>query len=189
MHAIALVVLSLLANIFAYQVTFPNQSQDWTNVGNQTLRWNKVDTDPSNFTVVLNNQNTAAFPNGQYTQVLAALVPGDLGSVSVQPPSGGWVVATGYTVNLVKDPADLSSILAQSQQFAIVASNSTTTATGVTTAPPAGTTLVASPTTNDLNPTSSVYTGSSPNGALPAGNIPSGLLGVILFLGCFMVQF
>ena len=64
-------------------------------------------------------------PSGQ--EVLIATVDGTLGVIAVPPPSGGLPAGNGFQVNFVKDPQDLNTILAQSQQFAITQSNSTTT--------------------------------------------------------------
>jgi len=56
MLAIPAILLYAVSYAAAYMVLVPNQSQGWTNVGNQTLTWSRVDTDPLNFTVVLVNQ-------------------------------------------------------------------------------------------------------------------------------------
>ena len=68
-------------------------------------------------------------------QVLAALVDGTKGTLSVNPPSAGWIVGHGFQVNLVKDATDFSTIFAQSSQFSISASSSSASSTtpGVTT--------------------------------------------------------
>jgi len=64
-------------------------------------------------------------PNGD--QVLNALVDGTLGNITCNPPSGGWPTGAGFRVNLVQDATHLNSILAQSSQFNINGSSSTTT--------------------------------------------------------------
>ena len=60
-------------------------------------------------------------------QVLAALVVGTLGQTTVNPPSGGWKTGQGFRVNLVQDSQHLDSILAQSEEFDITVSSSTST--------------------------------------------------------------
>ena len=60
------------------------------------------------------------------SQILDALVDGTLGKITVNPPSGGWKAGKGFRVNLVADTEHLSSILAQSPQFDIVESTSST---------------------------------------------------------------
>src|SRR5882757_6042190 len=66
-------------------------------------------------------------PSGQ--EVLIATVDGTLGIISIPAPSGGFVVGNGFQVNFVNDSQHLSSILAQSQQFSITQSNTTTPTT------------------------------------------------------------
>jgi hypothetical protein len=62
-------------------------------------------------------------PTGQ--ESLIATVDGTLGTIAIPPPSGGFPVGGGFQVNFVKDPQDLNTILAQSGQFNITQSNST----------------------------------------------------------------
>lgn len=50
---------------------------------------------------------------------------GDEGSVSLNPPSGGWVVGNGYRLNLVKSAGELHTIYAQSDQFNITSGQAT----------------------------------------------------------------
>jgi hypothetical protein len=69
MLAVQAVLLSVVASAFAYLVTVPNQTQGWTNQGNQTLSWQRVDTDPSNFTVLLTNQAQASTAVVYFSQV------------------------------------------------------------------------------------------------------------------------
>ncbi|KAH9938356.1 uncharacterized protein B0H18DRAFT_1112525 [Fomitopsis serialis] len=115
-------LLALAASAAALQVTQPSNSSGWTTSGPNTVTWSSVSTDNSNFSIVLNNQNT--YP--QYNEVLEALIQTSEGSVAVNPPSGGWVAGTGYRVNFVKNSQDLSSLLAQSDDFTIEQSSSST---------------------------------------------------------------
>lgn len=66
-------------------------------------------------------------PSGM--EVLIATVDGTLGIIGVPAPSGGFVVGNGYQVNFVNDSQHLSAILAQSPQFSITQSNTTTSTT------------------------------------------------------------
>jgi hypothetical protein len=66
-------------------------------------------------------------PSGQ--EVLIATVDGSLGVISIPAPSGGFVVGNGFQVNFVNDTQHLSAILAQSSQFSITQSNTTTPTT------------------------------------------------------------
>ncbi|KAG6811461.1 hypothetical protein H0H92_007284 [Tricholoma furcatifolium] len=79
------------------------------------LAWERVDEDPLNFAVVLDNS---------IQQVLAARVDGSLGSTMLNAPRSGWPMGQDFQVNLVKDVADLNTIYAQSSLFSIGPNNS-----------------------------------------------------------------
>ena len=49
-------LLALAASAAALQVTQPSNSSGWTTSGPNTVTWSSVNTDKSNFTIVLNNQ-------------------------------------------------------------------------------------------------------------------------------------
>lgn len=71
-----------------------------------------------------------------YQQVLVALVNDPTQtSITVNPPSGGWVAGDGYQVNLVKSPDELTSIYAQSTQFSIKQATGSTFSTNTGTGP------------------------------------------------------
>ncbi|KAH9071572.1 Ser-Thr-rich glycosyl-phosphatidyl-inositol-anchored membrane family-domain-containing protein [Lactarius deliciosus] len=155
-------LLSFVALASAYQVTSPGGSSGWTIAGPNVVTWQRVSTDPLNFTIVLSNQ--ARTPS--YQQVLAALIDGNLGKFTVSPPSTGFPTGTGFQVNLVKDSENLSTIYAQSQQFAIVQAT-TTTSSSLTATTPFTTRVATNTDTNtDLNPTGSLTNTTAPsNGA------------------------
>ncbi|TBU23504.1 hypothetical protein BD311DRAFT_781653 [Dichomitus squalens] len=124
----ALALLAFAASALAYTVTEPDASTGWTTSGPNVVAWQSVSTDPANFTIVLDNQ----VQQPPTTQVLDALVVGSEGKITVNPPSGGWKAGKGFRVNLVADTEHLTTILAQSPQFDIVASTSSTFSTAVT---------------------------------------------------------
>ncbi|KAI0306866.1 hypothetical protein B0F90DRAFT_1622260 [Multifurca ochricompacta] len=144
MH-ILFTLLSLIASAYAYQVITPGGASGWTTAGPNVVTWQRVDTDPRNFTILLVNQvgpsasspppplilmlltERCIMPLG--SQVLAALVDGTLDTFTVSPPSTGYPTGTGFRVNLVVDSEHLDSILAQSQQFSIVQPNTTASVT------------------------------------------------------------
>ncbi|KAG6812992.1 hypothetical protein H0H92_014923 [Tricholoma furcatifolium] len=111
-------------------------------------------------------------------QVLAAQVDGSLESTTVNPPSGGWPEGQGFRVNLVKDVNDLNTILAQSSQFSIglttssssastsVTLVSATTALATTATAPATVATLAAPSTV-THATSSVSASSTTGTAKP----------------------
>ncbi|KAF8742451.1 hypothetical protein AX14_004319 [Amanita brunnescens Koide BX004] len=179
-------VLALTSSAMGYQVTVPNTSENWTNVGGQPLSWQRVDTDPQNFTVVLTNVNN------QNQQVLAALVDGTLGNTTCNPPSGGWPLGNGFRVDFVKDASDLNTILAQSSQFSIVipSANSSSTPsvpviTPSVTVSPATVPAVAATTAGGSSSTSTLAPAG--NGALRHAHTHVGLWGGILgFLGLLL---
>jgi hypothetical protein len=123
--AAILLFVSFTAPAFAYRVISPGPSAGWNTSGPQTLTWERVGTDPLNFTAVLVNQVNSP-PS---SQILAALVDGTLLKTAVSPPSGGWPSGNGFQVNLVQDQNTLTSILAQSEKFNINASAVTGTPT------------------------------------------------------------
>lgn len=133
MRAVA-AVLALATSAFALSVTAPTNTTGFNNEGQNTVSWNRVSTDPQNFTIVLVNKVCcvlfssvpqlmhvqSVFPN--YEQVLDALVDaGDNGgTIQVNPPSTGWPQSgTGFQINLVADAQHLDTLLAQSGQFTI----------------------------------------------------------------------
>jgi len=59
-------------------------------------------------------------------QVLAASVVAaeGAGNTSVRPPSGGWPTGKGFQVNFVKSEDEVNTIYAQSNEFEIAESSS-----------------------------------------------------------------
>jgi hypothetical protein len=162
-------VFSLVASACAYQILTPNNGSGWTTTGSNIVTWQRVNTDANNFTMVLVNQDKSIIPAGE--EILIATVDGTQNSIGVPAPSGGFQVGQGYQVNFVKDSQDLTTILAQSNQFSITQSNTTvsttpspsnTIVTPATVTNPAQTT--ATDSSGDLNPTASANT-TSKNGA------------------------
>lgn len=49
-------VLSLAASALAYSISQPSSSENWTTSGPNVVVWERVDTDATNFTLVLVNQ-------------------------------------------------------------------------------------------------------------------------------------
>jgi hypothetical protein len=153
-------LLSLVAVASALQVTSPGGSNGWTTSGSNYFDWTRVDTDALNFTAVLVNQQVTP----PYQQVLDAFVDATLGKQVAHAPSGGFLVGSGYQVNLVKDTDDLNTIYAQSQQFSIEQSNTTTSSSATNPANTPATVITPNETPTDsvtgtatgtLNPTSS----------------------------------
>ena len=110
------------------------------------MTWQRVGTDAENFTMVLVNQvgsslhtasslhpasflgvsqNQAVLSSGQ--EILVALVNGSALTYTVPPPSAGFPPGSGFQVNFVKDAQSLTTIYAQSGQFSINSTTSSTT--------------------------------------------------------------
>ncbi|KAG6854902.1 hypothetical protein C0991_012092 [Blastosporella zonata] len=138
MYLSAPLLLSFVASALAYTVTVPSSADGWSSTGPQTLSWDRVSTDPGTFAVVLVNTD------GQVDQVLNAQVDGDLKTISVNPPSGGWPQGGGFRVNLVKDVNHVNTILAQSDTYSIGNTTPSSAASATATAPVSST---ARPTT------------------------------------------
>lgn len=55
-------VFLAVSSALAYQVTYPGGSQGWNTTGPNYLEWERVDTDPLNFTAVLVNDVSPCVP-------------------------------------------------------------------------------------------------------------------------------
>ncbi|KAF9038081.1 hypothetical protein BJ165DRAFT_419703 [Panaeolus papilionaceus] len=134
----AFAILScLIASTLAFTISSPGDNTDWNNDGAQTLSWQRVDTDPANFSVVLFN------PSTQKQVLIAKDVDGKLGTLKIQPPSdGGWPNGEKFRIRLVRDSQSLTAILAESQDFDIkdipVASRTATSTSPSATSPSGG---------------------------------------------------
>jgi hypothetical protein len=186
----AVILLSLAASAFGYQVTIPGQNYNWTNNGPQTLSWVRVSTDATNFTAILVNQDKSILTA---PEALAALVDGTLGSINVNPPSGGWPLGSGFQVNLVESAQNTDTIYAQSTQFSITSGNSSASSSSTATGVIQGSgvagplvTVTASPIATDTSSASSTPTTTS-NGALPVLDAHMGFMGIAALLGALLL--
>ncbi|KAI6035094.1 GPI-anchored small secreted protein [Pisolithus orientalis] len=183
MRVVAAILLSV-SSAFAYQVTSPGGSQGWTTSGPNYLTWNRVSTDPLNFTAVLTNTNTTVMPINN--QVLNALVDGTVGTIQCNPPSGGWPTGDGFRVNLAQDAEHLDSLLAQSDQFSITGSTTTGTSTSTTSASISALTSSATTTSAGTASSDTSTTPTSSSAALPGVDTQSGLLAALAALTAFI---
>ncbi|KAF8804182.1 hypothetical protein BYT27DRAFT_7143953 [Phlegmacium glaucopus] len=118
MRTIAAFLLSFVASTLAYTVLSPNHSNGWTNQGSQNLTWQRLSTDPLNFTVILDNQDVPDFEK----EVLAIFVDGTTGFTQLDPYYyyEGWPTGSGFRVKLVKAGQYLDAVLAESEDFNII---------------------------------------------------------------------
>jgi len=157
-------LVALVSSACAYSVVTPNSLSGWTTGGPNIVTWQRVVTDPQNFTMLLVNQNPGILSGGQ--EILVALVNGSALTYTVPPPSGGFPAGTGFQVNFVQDPTNLNTIYAQSGQFAITASSSTIS--------PLRTVASTSATpTNPTTPATVAATTDTPGGLNPTGTSTS----------------
>ncbi|KAG1872786.1 hypothetical protein C8R48DRAFT_770172 [Suillus tomentosus] len=159
------ILLASIASAFAYEVTSPGDSEGWTTAGPNVLTWQRVDTDPANFTVVLTNNYGVMNP-----QVLNALVDGTLGTIDCNAPSGGWPVGYGFRVNLAADAQHLDTLLAQSNQFNITSGSSTSTSSTGSGAKITTTSLVSGTTATIPATAVAASTTSSDTSTTPTGS-------------------
>ncbi|KAG8926648.1 hypothetical protein FRC03_000830 [Tulasnella sp. 419] len=121
-----LVLASLIASVLAIQITSPTNRTVWSVTGSNTVTWTSVNTDPSTFKLVLVNADRSV------NQELAASVNTADGTISVRPPSGDFPEGTDMRINFLSTDPKNTGILAESNQFTISSSVSTTL-TGTTT--------------------------------------------------------
>ncbi|CAE6419034.1 unnamed protein product [Rhizoctonia solani] len=147
-------LLSLIASAAAYQVTYPGGDDKWyAGTVTNTFKWERVSTDADSFTLVLTNEDRSLLPVNN--QQLIATVPGSTGTIEVPAPSGGFPVGKGFRVNMVQSPQNVTTILAQSPEFEIVSGTGTSTTSLTATSSISRSTVVISPTTGTITPTSS----------------------------------
>ncbi|OJA09296.1 hypothetical protein AZE42_03116, partial [Rhizopogon vesiculosus] len=191
MRSFVAVLLVTITSTFAYQVNAPGDFQNWTTPGTNLLTWTRVSTDPLNFTAVLTNINQAAMPQGP--QILNALVDGTLGQIACSPPSAGWPTGSGFRVNFATDAQNLDALLAQSNEFSIVAATSSGSSTATSgSSSTSQATTAATPTTATASTTSSdtSTTPTSSGGAVVGMNVEMGFLtAVAAFVAFITTQF
>ncbi|ODN98061.1 hypothetical protein I350_07703 [Cryptococcus amylolentus CBS 6273] len=108
-------LLATLAVSNALQVTSPTEDDVWSSSGSQTISWDSVSTDPDTFVIELVESG------GQNGVTIVKNQTSSDGSVTVSYPDGDWPTGTAFQVNLLSAK---SAILAQSDQFNITESDS-----------------------------------------------------------------
>ncbi|TRM68117.1 hypothetical protein BD626DRAFT_564981 [Schizophyllum amplum] len=166
--------LSLAAFAAAFTVTQPSQKKGWTDCNSQTLKWDSVTTDASNFTVVLVNQDDSVLSE---PVVLAENVDASKGSIDIDAPSDGWPSGDDFQVNLVQSKKQLTQIYAQSNMFDIKEEDDCSATTTKSSSQTSGT----QSGTNTASGASASETGDN-NGALSM-SAQTGFFGVVALLG------
>ncbi|KAK7060463.1 hypothetical protein VNI00_001228 [Paramarasmius palmivorus] len=121
LYALCIHIL-LAASTLAYKVTYPAKGDLWSGFAGQTLQWDKVSTDQDTFAIFLTSTNREDLPRNNV--LLKAIVDGNTGRATIDPPNGGWPSGKIFRVNLCKNENSPESILAQSPEFEIVSGNS-----------------------------------------------------------------
>lgn len=118
MRAFSVVSTTFLfvVTVLGITVTSPVEGAFWdASKSTQSVSWTSVSSDPNNFTISLVNMVT--YPN--VNVVLKEDVLTSSGSATVNAPSSGWPTGHGFQINLVQQNPTGVAILAQSQQFNI----------------------------------------------------------------------
>ena len=115
-------LLALVASALALQVTAPAQGSNLDLSTDNTISWASVSTDPSNFNIVLTNNNV----NPPLRIEIASNVETSTGSYDVSSVSGATPGAN-YQINLEGTSASNQGILAQSGQFNVADAGSSST--------------------------------------------------------------
>jgi len=152
-------LLALAASVAALQVTSPAQGAVLDLTKSNTITWSTVSTDQTSFNIVLVNQHV----NPSVNVNIASNVQASAGSYNV-PAQSGVAAGDGYQFNLVSTVN--AGILAQSQQFTVGSSGSSTSGGSSVSTTSGGT---ATPVTSLSIPTgSTAANGTSP--AAPTGS-------------------
>ncbi|PYH89263.1 hypothetical protein BO71DRAFT_337030 [Aspergillus ellipticus CBS 707.79] len=167
-HAVSL--LPLAAFVGALEVTSPTKGEDVDLSKSFTVKWSSVSTDPTSFDLYI--VNNAVYPS--VDQKIASNVDTSKGSYSVSGLSG-LTNGGGYQINLLSDSTQNSGILAQSNQFTVEGSSSSSTfsttasstssssSTGTSTGTSSATTTSSVSSTHSASSTANASSGSSGN--------------------------
>lgn len=116
---ISSLVLGMASYVAAIAVTAPAMNATVPASAGFTISWSSVNTDPSSVTIQL--VNNAIYPPVQVT--IASNIETSKGSYIVPAGVVTSAAGTGYQVNLISTSAQNTGILAQSNQFQIVAAS------------------------------------------------------------------
>ncbi|KAL4907746.1 Ser-Thr-rich glycosyl-phosphatidyl-inositol-anchored membrane family-domain-containing protein [Aspergillus multicolor] len=141
-------LLPLAVSVSALQVTQPEKGAEIDPSDSFTVKWDSVSTDPSSFDLYL--VNNAVYPSVE--KKIASDVDTSDGSYTVDSISG-LEKAGGYQINLFSNEAHNTGILAQSEQFNVTGSDTTSSSSSTTT--PTSTSTSSSTSTSTESETTS----------------------------------
>ncbi|PWY72967.1 hypothetical protein BO70DRAFT_389274 [Aspergillus heteromorphus CBS 117.55] len=187
-HAVSL--LPLAAFVGALNVTSPTKGEDVDLSKSFTVTWTSVDTDPTSFNIYL--VNNAIYPS--VDTKLASDVETSKGSYTISSVSG-VTDGDGYQINLMSDSTQNTGILAQSNQFTVdgsasssssstLSTSASSTGTSSSTSSSTGTSTASTTSTGTASSSSSSSsqgsTTTSSNTTTSSGSSTSGCLPTLL---------
>ncbi|EAW16821.1 GPI anchored serine-threonine rich family protein [Aspergillus fischeri NRRL 181] len=151
----ALTLTAFVGSVAALSITSPKKDQDVDLSEKTTVEWSSVSSDPSSFDIYLVKMNSYPPVN----KLVAENVKTSDGSYTIDGLSADS--GSGYQVNFVsKDPQN-SGILAQSQQFKVESSGSSTTSGSASSASATGSASTSSSSTGTVSSTASASASAS----------------------------
>ncbi|KAG0155469.1 hypothetical protein PDIDSM_1046 [Penicillium digitatum] len=150
-------LLPLALSVAAINVTEPAKGAEVDVSGSFTVKWNSVDTDASTVDIVL--VNNAVFPT--VSEKIASGVDTSKGSYDASGLKG-ITSGPGFQINLLSTDAKNTGILAQSQQFDVTESKSSSaTTTGTSSTVSSSSTSSTSVVSSETLSTASTSTGAT----------------------------
>ncbi|GFF43055.1 UPF0619 GPI-anchored membrane protein AFUA_3G00880 [Aspergillus lentulus] len=159
----ALTLTAFVGSVAALSITSPKKDQDVDLSEKTTVEWSSVSSDPSSFDIYLVKMNSYPPVN----QLVAENVKTSDGSYTIDGLSADS--GSGYQVNFVsKDPKN-TGILAQSQQFKVESSgSSSTTSDSASSTTATGSASTASSSTGTVSSTASASISASASASATA---------------------
>ncbi|GAQ05280.1 UPF0619 GPI-anchored membrane protein AFUA_3G00880 [Aspergillus lentulus] len=168
----ALTLTAFVGSVAALSITSPKKDQDVDLSEKTTVEWSSVSSDPSSFDIYLVKMNSYPPVN----QLVAENVKTSDGSYTIDGLSADS--GSGYQVNFVsKDPKN-TGILAQSQQFKVESSgSSSTTSDSASSTTATGSASTASSSTGTVSSTASASTSASASATASASTLSTSASG------------
>ncbi|RDW87071.1 GPI anchored serine-threonine rich family protein [Aspergillus mulundensis] len=146
-------LLPLAVSVGALQVTQPEKGAEIDPSDSFTVKWDSVSTDPSSFDLYL--VNNAVYPSVE--KKIASDVDTSDGSYIIDSISG-LEKAGGYQINLFSNEAHNTGILAQSEQFNVTSSDTTSSSSATPTSTSTSTSTSSTSTESETTSTPSTST-------------------------------
>ncbi|KAH1320627.1 hypothetical protein KXV73_009072 [Aspergillus fumigatus] len=151
----ALTLTAFVGSVAALSITSPKKDQDVDLSEKTTIEWSSVSSDPSSFDIYLVKMNSYPPVN----KLVAENVKTSEGSYTIDGVSADN--GSGYQINFVSRDPQNTGILAQSQQFKVESSGSSTTSDSTSSASATGSVSTSSSSTGTVSSTASASTTAS----------------------------